>query len=73
MVPVIVILRRPAWSSELVPGQPGLHRETLTGINKNKQKIEYAYTRELLWGHTTLHDHNMPRHTHMESTFHCGE
>jgi hypothetical protein len=22
---------RPAWSTEWVPGQPGLHRETLTG------------------------------------------
>jgi hypothetical protein len=29
---------RPAWSTELVPGQPGLHRETLsrkTKQNKN--------------------------------------
>jgi hypothetical protein len=31
---------RPAWSTELVPGQPGLHRETLsrkTKQNKTKQ------------------------------------
>ena len=25
---------RPAWSSEQVPGQPGLHRETLSGGKK---------------------------------------
>jgi hypothetical protein len=30
---------RPAWSTEGVPGQPGLHRETLSRKNKtNKQK-----------------------------------
>jgi hypothetical protein len=27
---------RPAWSTECVPGQPGLHRETLSQKNKNK-------------------------------------
>jgi hypothetical protein len=25
---------RPAWSTEWVPGEPGLHRETLSGKNK---------------------------------------
>jgi hypothetical protein len=29
---------RPAWSTEWVPGQPRLHRETLSGKNKNKNK-----------------------------------
>jgi hypothetical protein len=29
---------RPAWSTEWVPGQPGLHRETLFRENKNKKK-----------------------------------
>jgi hypothetical protein len=30
---------RPAWSTELVPGQPGLHRETLSqGRGKKKKK-----------------------------------
>jgi hypothetical protein len=29
---------RPAWSTEWVPGQPGLHRETLSRKNKNKTK-----------------------------------
>jgi hypothetical protein len=29
---------RPAWSTEWVPGQPGLHRETLFRKNKNKNK-----------------------------------
>ena len=28
---------RPAWSTEWVPGQPGLHRETLSQKNKTKQ------------------------------------
>jgi hypothetical protein len=28
---------RPAWSTKLVPGQPGLHRETLS---RKKQKIK---------------------------------
>jgi hypothetical protein len=27
---------RPAWSSEWVPGQPGLHRETLSQKNQTK-------------------------------------
>ena len=29
---------RPAWSTEWVPGQPGLHRETLSQKQTNKQK-----------------------------------
>jgi hypothetical protein len=29
---------RPAWSTEWVPEQPGLHRETLSRKNKTKQK-----------------------------------
>jgi hypothetical protein len=29
---------RPAWSTEQVPGHPELHRDTLSG--KNKQKVE---------------------------------
>jgi hypothetical protein len=29
---------RPAWSTEWVPGQPGLHRETLSWKNKIKKK-----------------------------------
>jgi hypothetical protein len=28
---------RPAWSTEWVPGQPGLHRETLSWKKKQKQ------------------------------------
>ena len=31
---------RPAWSTEWVPGQPGLHRETLSQKNKTKQKTK---------------------------------
>jgi hypothetical protein len=29
---------RPAWSTERVPGQPGLHRETLSRKTKKKKK-----------------------------------
>jgi hypothetical protein len=29
---------RPAWSTELVPGQSGLHRETLSRKTKTKTK-----------------------------------
>jgi hypothetical protein len=29
---------RPAWSTKRVPGQPGLHRETLSRKNKKKKK-----------------------------------
>jgi hypothetical protein len=29
---------KPAWSTEWVPGQPGLHRETLSQKKKKKKK-----------------------------------
>jgi hypothetical protein len=29
---------RPAWSTELVPGQPGIHRKTLSQKKKKKKK-----------------------------------
>jgi hypothetical protein len=29
---------RPAWSTEWVPGQPGLYKETLSGKTKKKKK-----------------------------------
>jgi hypothetical protein len=29
---------RPAWSTKWVPGQPGLHRETLSRKTKKKKK-----------------------------------
>jgi hypothetical protein len=31
---------RPAWSTMLVPGQPGLHRETLSKKRRRKKKEE---------------------------------
>jgi hypothetical protein len=31
---------RPAWSTEWVPGQPGLHRETLSQKTKTKKEKE---------------------------------
>jgi hypothetical protein len=32
---------RPAWSTEWVPGQPGLHRETLSRKTEKKKKKIY--------------------------------
>jgi hypothetical protein len=32
------LISRPAWSTEWVPGQPELHRETLSEKTKNKTK-----------------------------------
>jgi hypothetical protein len=34
---------RPAWSTKWVPGQPGLHRETLSRKKKKKEKKEKNY------------------------------
>ena len=31
---------RPTWSTESIPGQPGLHRETLFRETKQKQKAK---------------------------------
>jgi hypothetical protein len=33
---------RPAWSTESVPGQPGLHRQTLSQKPKKKKKKELS-------------------------------
>jgi hypothetical protein len=35
---------RPAWSTKWVPGQPGLHRETLSRKTKTKQKNKKQVT-----------------------------
>jgi hypothetical protein len=40
---------RPTWSTELVPGQPGLHRETLSQKDKKKKKKFPLY-----WGVLSL-------------------
>jgi hypothetical protein len=34
---------RPAWSTKWVPGQPGLHRETLSRKTKTKKKKKKAF------------------------------
>jgi hypothetical protein len=34
---------RPTWSTELVPGQPGLHRETLSQKDKKKKKKSFHF------------------------------
>jgi hypothetical protein len=42
---------RPAWSTKLVPGQPGLHREMLSQKTKTKTKnkqTKKAITRKLM-------------------------
>jgi hypothetical protein len=36
---------RPAWSTERVPGQPGLHRETLSQKTKTKTKNKKQKTK----------------------------
>jgi hypothetical protein len=38
---------RPAWSTECVPGQPELHRETLSRKTKNKNKNKQTKNKEL--------------------------
>ena len=35
---------RPAWSTEQVPGQPGLHRETLSQKEKGKRQEHEAWS-----------------------------
>jgi hypothetical protein len=37
---------RPAWSTEWVPGQPGLYRETLSQTNKQTNKQTYIQTNQ---------------------------
>jgi hypothetical protein len=38
-----ILSSRPAWSTEWVPGQPGLHRETLSQKTKKKKKKKDFY------------------------------
>jgi hypothetical protein len=48
---------RPAWSTEWVPGQPGLHRETLSRKNKQnnkKQKTEKRKRKEMDEGEPSI-------------------
>jgi hypothetical protein len=37
---------RPAWSTKLVPGQPGLHRETLSWKTKKTNKQKHKKTKK---------------------------
>jgi hypothetical protein len=46
---------RPAWSTEWVPGQPGLHRETLSQKKKKRNTINtflIRWERKRWWGGT---------------------
>jgi hypothetical protein len=45
--PVKKIAERPAWSTEWVPGQPGLYRETLSRKNKNKTNKQTTTTKNV--------------------------
>jgi hypothetical protein len=45
---------RPAWSTKCVPGQPGLHRETLSGKKKQQQQIVYLGFCLYLFGFRTF-------------------
>ena len=45
---------RPAWFTEWVPGQPGLHRETLSRKTKNKFKKFKKIRHVILWFHTSI-------------------
>jgi hypothetical protein len=38
---------RPAWSSECVPGQPGLYRGTLSRKIKKKKKRKHIYREDI--------------------------
>ena len=39
---------RPAWSTKWVPGQPGLHRETLSQKNQKKKQKTTTTTKNLI-------------------------
>jgi hypothetical protein len=66
---------RPAWSTKWVPGQPGLHRETLSRNQKNKKKRKYkilfqwlcvyTYTCAFMW-----YFPSRPRFSHMPVPHH---
>jgi hypothetical protein len=38
---------RPAWSTELILGQPGLYRETLTQKTKQNKKTKKIFNKEV--------------------------
>jgi hypothetical protein len=40
---------RPAWSTKWVPGQPGLHRETLSQKKKKKKKLTHFLVFFQVW------------------------
>jgi hypothetical protein len=50
---------RPAWSTEWVPGQPGLHRETLSQKNQ-KKKTKKKKKKKILYvcGVVCTHEHS---------------
>jgi hypothetical protein len=48
----VFLSSKPAWSTEWVPGQPGLHRETLSRKNKPKKRHLWNDTQGWLLVHT---------------------
>jgi hypothetical protein len=78
---------RPAWSTDGVPGQPGLHRETLfqNTKEKKKEKNPFVLPRSHVWlvleGHTrravvpptaaTVFNIHAQPHTNFYMNIHC--
>ena len=45
-----ILISRPASSTEWIPGQPGLHRETLSGKSQKKKKtFKYSESTSMCW------------------------
>jgi hypothetical protein len=58
-----ILSSRLAWSTESVPGHPGLHRETLSQKTKpNQSKAKQSKAKQSKAHHTTPH-HTTPHHT----------
>jgi hypothetical protein len=58
---------KPAWSTEWVPGQPGLHRETLSRKNKKEKKKGALSEGSSALLASELGTHNSCRLTHINS------
>ena len=55
-----ILSSRPAWSTEWIPGQPLLHRETLSQNKQTKKKIKNQLLHEFLhpeWGNPITKEH----------------
>jgi hypothetical protein len=59
---------RPAWSTKWVPGQPGLHRETLPQKTKKKKKKPHTTATGLASSLSTNHTLNLQSLPHFHSS-----